>query len=102
MFSDFHFRRSKRVVGGQDEIVDVKVGDELRRALMSELALLADPDFEDDFFSRLLSGELLVYSTVGEELAGRGPIGLVVDGSYSMATGTRRATSGPGLWRWRS
>jgi uncharacterized protein with von Willebrand factor type A (vWA) domain len=88
MFADFHFKRAKRVVGGQDEIVDIKVGDELRRAIQSELALLADDDYEDDFFARYLGGELLVYSTVGEEHAGRGPIGLVLDGSYSMAQGS--------------
>lgn len=84
MFSDFHFKRAKRVVGGQDEIVDIETGDELRRVTPAELALLSDDDLEDDFYARYSSQELLVYSTVGEEHAGRGPMVLVVDGSYSM------------------
>lgn len=78
------FERAKRVVGGQDEIVDLKLGDELRRILPAELGVLADPDTEDDFYMRYLSGELMVYDTVGEEHAGRGPIVLVGDESGSM------------------
>lgn len=87
MFSDFHFKRSKRVVGGADEIVDIKLGDSLQRVVQSELALLADPDLEDDFYARYLSNELLVYDTVGEETAGRGPIIICGDGSSSMGAG---------------
>jgi uncharacterized protein with von Willebrand factor type A (vWA) domain len=78
------FERSKRVVGGQDEIVDVEFGDNLKRVLPSELALLADEDFEDDFLARYASRELLCFSTVGEEHVGRGPIIVVCDGSGSM------------------
>lgn len=78
------FERAKRVVGGQDEIVDLKLGDELRRILPAELGSLADPDTEDDFYMRYLSGELMVYDTVGEEHAGRGPVVLVNDESGSM------------------
>lgn len=81
---DMRMRRAKRVVGGADEIVDIKLGDNMRRVVASELPLLADPDFEDDFYMRLLSGELNVYDTVGEEHAGRGPIILVTDESMSM------------------
>jgi uncharacterized protein with von Willebrand factor type A (vWA) domain len=36
---DMRFKRAKRVVGGQDEIVDLKFGDDIRRILPSELAL---------------------------------------------------------------
>ena len=78
------FERARRVVGGQDEIVDLKLGDELRRILPSELGVLADPETEDDFYMRYLSGELMVYDTVGEEHAGRGPVVLVGDESGSM------------------
>jgi uncharacterized protein with von Willebrand factor type A (vWA) domain len=84
MSDAFHFMRAKRVTGGQDEIVDIKLGDDLKRIVGSELAYLADDDLEDDFYARYSSGELLVYETVGEALAGRGPVVLVVDGSYSM------------------
>lgn len=83
---DTRFKRAKRVVGGQDEIVDLEFGDNLRRVLQSELGcLVADPILEDDFFARYLSGELLQYTTVGEEHAGRGPIVMVGDGSSSMS-----------------
>jgi uncharacterized protein with von Willebrand factor type A (vWA) domain len=81
---DIRFQRSKRVVGGNDEIVDVEFGDNLQRVLPAELALLADEDTEDDFLVRYASQELLCFATVGEEHAGRGPIVVVVDGSYSM------------------
>jgi uncharacterized protein with von Willebrand factor type A (vWA) domain len=81
---DIRFKRSKRVVGGQEEIVDISVGDNLARVIPSELALLGDDDFEDDFLSRFTSGELLEFSTVGEEHAGRGPCVMVMDGSGSM------------------
>lgn len=82
---DMRFKRAKRVVGGADEIVDLKFGDDIRRVLPSELANLADDDLEDDFYMRWLGGELRVYDTVGEEQAGRGPIVMVVDESGSMS-----------------
>jgi uncharacterized protein with von Willebrand factor type A (vWA) domain len=89
MRPDWDARRAKRIVGGQDEIVDLKMGAEpLRRVAASELGLLADEAFEDDFFSRYLNDELLIYSTEGEEHAGRGGMGLAVDGSYSMKDGS--------------
>lgn len=85
---DIRFQRSKRVVGGNDEIVDVEFGDNLSRVLPAELSLLADEDTEDDFLVRYASQELLCFSTVGEEHAGRGPIIVVCDGSGTM-TGER-------------
>lgn len=81
---DMRFQRSRRVVGGQEEIVDVKFGEDLNRIVSSEWALFADSDMEDDFLARFASGELLTYSTVGEEHAGRGPIVFVADSSGSM------------------
>ncbi len=82
---DMRFKRAKRVVGGQDEIVDLKFGDDLRRVLPAELGALVDTDYEDDFYMRYLSGELRVWDTVGEEHAGRGPILLCCDESSSMS-----------------
>ncbi len=80
----FQFERARRIVGGADEIVDIKLGDEIRRVVASELALLADEDYEDEFFMRYANGELTVYDTVGEEQAGRGPVVMCVDESGSM------------------
>lgn len=82
---EMRFQRAKRVVGGADEIVDLKFGDDIRRVLPSELIALADDDLEDDFYMRWMGGELRVYDTVGEEHAGRGPIVLAVDESGSMS-----------------
>jgi uncharacterized protein with von Willebrand factor type A (vWA) domain len=84
MKREMEFDRAKRVVGGQDEIVDLKLGDELRRVLPTEFASLSDPELEDDFYARYLNAELRVYDTVGEEHAGRGPIILSCDESMSM------------------
>jgi uncharacterized protein with von Willebrand factor type A (vWA) domain len=81
---DMRFQRSKRIVGGNDEIVDVEFGDNLARVLPHELALFSDEDLELDFLARYADAELLQFSTVGEEHAGRGPILVVVDGSGSM------------------
>lgn len=79
------FMRAKRTVGGQDEIVDLKLGDEIRRVHPMELGNLADDDMEDDFYARYLAAEIVVYDTVGEEHTGRGPIVLVGDESGSMS-----------------
>jgi uncharacterized protein with von Willebrand factor type A (vWA) domain len=84
---DVSFQRSKRVEHGNDEIVDVKFGDNLRRIVPAELALLGSDNevMRMDFLARFADAELLEFSTVGEEHAGRGPVGLVIDGSYSMS-----------------
>lgn len=85
MEPDTRYQRAKRVVGGQEEIVDLEFGDDLKRVVTSELgALVADETLADDFFARYLAGEILCYQTVGEQHAGRGPIIVVGDGSGSM------------------
>jgi uncharacterized protein with von Willebrand factor type A (vWA) domain len=84
MDKHIRFERAKRVVGGQDEIVDITLGDDLRRVVSSELALLSDPETEDLFYAEYIAAELPIYTMVGEEHAGRGPIVLVVDESGSM------------------
>jgi uncharacterized protein with von Willebrand factor type A (vWA) domain len=81
---DIRFRRAKRIVGGNDEIVDVEFGDNLNRVLSSELSEFADDDLELGFLQRYGDQELLQFSTVGEEHAGRGPIIVAPDASYSM------------------
>lgn len=84
MDQHMRFERAKRVVGGQDEIVDITLGDDMRRVVNSELGLLGDPDTEDLFYAEYVAAELPIYSMVGEEHAGRGPIVLVCDESGSM------------------
>jgi uncharacterized protein with von Willebrand factor type A (vWA) domain len=82
---DMRFERAKRITGGQEEIVDVTLGDDLTRMLPSELVYLGDEDYEDDWLIRYLNKELLVFTTVGEEHAGRGPVVIVCDESSSMS-----------------
>jgi uncharacterized protein with von Willebrand factor type A (vWA) domain len=77
--------RAKRVVGGVDEIVDLKFGDDLRKLAPVELGYLADDDYEDDFYVRFLAKEVLIYDTVGEEDAAKGPMVVVGDESGSMS-----------------
>jgi uncharacterized protein with von Willebrand factor type A (vWA) domain len=81
---EFRFLRATRVVGGNDELVDIAYGDNLARVLPSELALFGDDETELDFLTRYAAGELLVFTTEGEAHSGRGPIVIVLDGSGSM------------------
>lgn len=85
MDQHIRYERAKRVVGGQDEIVDITLGDDLRKVVNSELALLSDPETEDLFYAEYVASELPIYSMVGEEHAGRGPIISVADESGSMS-----------------
>lgn len=85
MQRDMRQKRAKRVVGGNEEIVDVTVGDDLSLLLPHELAKLNHPLMKRDFQRRFHERDLLQYETEGTEAAGRGPIVLVLDGSGSMS-----------------
>jgi len=81
---DMRFKRARRIVGGNEEIIDVELGNDIPRLFSSELMKLMDPVFELDFFRRFHERSLLQYSKVGSAEAGKGPMLLVIDGSYSM------------------
>ncbi len=88
----------RRVSTVSDEIVGVKLGDDLTRLTPQEMVNLAVPETEDDFWRRWVDHELLVYDLAGKERQGRGPIVMVVDESGSMGSpfgplGTREAWS---------
>lgn len=88
----------RRVSTVADEIVGVKLGDDLARLTPQEMVNLAVPELEDDFWLRYVNRELLVYDLAGNERQGRGPIIAVVDESGSMGMqfgplGTREAWS---------
>ena len=80
------YLRSKRAVGGNDEIVDVQFGDNLARLLPTELAMLGIDNelLRLEALGRFADAELLEFATVGEKNAGRGPVVCIIDGSYSM------------------
>lgn len=84
MQRDIRYTRTNRVVGGREEIIDVKLGDDLGLLLPSELVKLRNPLLRRDFMRRYHERSLVQYETQGHASAGRGPIILCIDGSGSM------------------
>lgn len=84
MQRDIRYRRTNRVVGGREEIVDVKLGDDLPLLLPSEKVKLRHPLLRRDFMRRYYERSLVQYETRGYAEAGRGPIIVCLDGSGSM------------------
>lgn len=82
---DMRFKRARRIVGGNEEVVDVELGNDLPRLFVSELAKLMDEDLELDFYRRFYERGLLEYSKIGSAEAGKGPLVCVMDGSGSMS-----------------
>lgn len=84
MQRDIRYTRTNRVVGGREEIIDVKVGDDLPLLLPIEKVKLRHPALKRDFMRRFHEKNLAQYETQGNESAGRGPIIICLDGSGSM------------------
>lgn len=82
---DFRYKRANRVVGGDDIIVGVEVGNEVRKLLPMEYLGLAVPELESKFYRDFASRQLLQYEMIGEAEASRGPIVICIDASGSMA-----------------
>ena len=74
----------KKVLHGQDDMVGVTLGDNLSSLVPSELAQLADEDFELDAMRRIVESCAMVRDHRGIEKVARGPIVVVVDESGSM------------------
>lgn len=74
----------RRYADGADEIVGMKLGDDLTRLTGQELLNLASPELEDDFWTRYANRELWVHELRGRERVGKGPIVVVADESASM------------------
>lgn len=81
---DIRQKRARRIVGGNEEIVDVTVGDDLGLILPHELAMLNHPLLKREFQRKYHEKSLLQYETEGTDSAGRGPVCIVIDGSGSM------------------
>lgn len=84
MQRDIRYTRTNRVVGGREEIIDVKMGNDLSLLLPSELMKLRHPLLKRDFMRRYHERSLIQYETQGNASAGRGPIIICIDGSGSM------------------
>lgn len=81
---DMRQKRARRIVGGNEEIVSVTLGDDIPLLLPHELATLRHPILKRDFQRRYHEQSLLQYETEGTDSAGRGPVCIVLDGSGSM------------------
>lgn len=84
MQRDIRYKRTNRVVGGREEIIDVKLGDDLPLLLPHEKVKLRHPVLRRDFIRRFYEKALVQYETRGYAEAGRGPIIVCLDGSGSM------------------
>lgn len=81
-----HTKYKNRTIHGRDELVGIKLGDNLRDVVPDELAYLMDEDFEDLFFLNWIEGQLLEYEFKANEKVGKGPIVARIDVSGSMGS----------------
>ena len=77
-------RQRQKASHGVDEVVGVTTGDDVGRLLATELARLADPEFELDALRRLGERAAFCRELRTVEPVGRGPVIVVVDESGSM------------------
>jgi uncharacterized protein with von Willebrand factor type A (vWA) domain len=78
-------KKRNKIKHQTSEITEIEIGDDLSRVLPSELAALADPDRELDFYRRYLEKQLLQYRLDDRHPEGRGPLVVCIDESSSMA-----------------
>jgi uncharacterized protein with von Willebrand factor type A (vWA) domain len=76
--------RATRINDVPHEIFDVELGNDVRRVLKSEFALLSDPEAQYEFYRRFASRELMAFKMRGTETVGKGPIQICIDKSGSM------------------
>lgn len=84
MQRDLRYKRTNRVVGGREEIIDVTTGNDIPLLLPIEKVKLRNPILRRDFMRRFYEESLSQYETRGYAEAGRGPIIVCLDGSGSM------------------
>ena len=77
--------KATRVNDVPHEAYDVESGNDLRRVLRPQYALLGHPDTKYEFYRRYIEKELLQYKMRGTEEVGQGPIVLAIDKSGSMS-----------------
>lgn len=85
MQRDIRYKRANRVIGGREEIIDVKRGSDLPLLLPHEKVKLRHPLLRRDFMRRFYEDDLVQYDTQGYAEAGRGPVITCFDGSGSMS-----------------
>jgi len=67
-------------------IKDVKISNKVENALPGELALLADPVMQDEFYRKYAEGQLMTYEKENTDVKGKGPILVLMDMSGSMGS----------------
>jgi uncharacterized protein with von Willebrand factor type A (vWA) domain len=77
-------KQAQKIIDAPHEIFTVEMGNDLRRVLRSEYALLGTPETKIEFYRRYVNGELLQYKERGHEDVGKGPIICCIDNSGSM------------------
>lgn len=82
---DFRAQDARNVIGGDDEIVGIELGNNLTNALPSELARLGNPLTQRSFIRDFTDESLLQFQTQGHEKVDLGPGVLCIDMSGSMS-----------------
>lgn len=77
--------KATRINDVPHEAYDVETGNDLKRVLRPQLALLATKETSFEFYRRYSERELLVYKMRGTEEVGKGPIVIAIDKSGSMS-----------------
>jgi Mg-chelatase subunit ChlD len=86
---DFRAQDARKVIGGDDNVIGVELGNNLMRTLPSELAQLGHPQLQRKFIKDYIDETLLQFETEGSEKVSNGPAVLCIDMSGSM--GGRKA-----------
>lgn len=81
---DFRALDARNVIGGDDEIVGIELGNNLTNTLPSELARLGNPLTRRSFMRDFTDESLLQFQTQGSEKVDMGPGVLCIDLSGSM------------------
>lgn len=76
--------KATRVTDVNHEAYDVELGNDIRRVLKPQFALLAHPGTKYEFYRRYADKELLQFKMRGSEAVGKGPIIMAIDKSGSM------------------
>lgn len=85
MERDFRWKRSNRVIGGDDIVVGVETGKEIRKVLPHEFGSFGHPTLKRRFYRDFAQSQLLQYEMIGEASGSKGPVIICIDDSGSMS-----------------
>jgi hypothetical protein len=76
--------KASRITDVPHEAFDVETGNDMKRVLKAEFALLSTPETTYEFYRKYFEKELLQFKMRGHEEVGKGPIVMAIDKSGSM------------------